>query len=871
MESNRIRELYLNFFKKKDHTVVPSSSLIPFDDPTLFFTSAGMVQFKRYWATDISLPYKRAASCQKILRAGGKDSDIEKIGISGRHHTFFEMLGNFSFGDYFKKETIEWAYEFVVEILKISPDVLWVSYYNKDNETKQIWGKFLPEERIIPLGEKDNFWGPAGDTGVCGPCTELYLDFGVEKSCGRKNCKPGCDCERFLEFWNLVFPQYDKQVDGSLPPLKRRGVDTGMGLERMARILQGTPSNYETDLFLPIIKKIEEISAHSYEKESDKKSSFRIISDHLRGVMFLLDDNVLPSNEGRGYVLRRIIRRACFSGSNLNLTTPFLYKIVDVPIKIMEKIYPSLSKSRKIIEKVIYEEEEKFNLIINSSKKIFNDFLQEISGKSIPGEIAFKLYDTYGIPRDVLEELALEQNLIIDWDGFAKSLTNQKKQSRFMSGFSAQKDEVFKKKGLKETEFVGYNTLSAKCEIEALYVDKKKDVLELIIDKTPFYPEKGGQIGDKGFLENEKVKIKVFDTQIDEKGFIYHIGKIEKGVISDLDSGIEVIANVDVELRKKISKNHTATHLLHYALREVIGKEIKQAGSYVGDDKLRFDFVCFSDISPDLLKSVESLVQEKIFEDSEIKIEETTLEKAINKGAIALFMERYGEKVRLVQTRNYHAEVCGGTHLKNTGEIFLFKIVNFATIGKNLKRVEALTFKEAMRHINYLQGTLEEISKEFEVSPDKIKHKLDKLKNDLEEKNNTLKKYENLLIHKTADDLISKALKFTVDGKEAFFIGKKIDFNNSDSVGKLADILTDKLKRAVVIIGSEVKNKLFLAIKVSKDISSQFPADKIMKEISPVIKGGGGGSALFAQGSGKYVEGFENALQGVVKSILERK
>jgi len=870
MESNRIRELYLNFFKKKDHTVVPSSSLIPFDDPTLFFTSAGMVQFKRYWATDIPLPYKRATSCQKILRAGGKDSDIEKVGISGRHHTFFEMLGNFSFGDYFKKETIEWAYEFVVEVLKISPDILWVSYYEKDNETKQIWEKFLPEERIVPLGEKDNFWGPAGDTGVCGPCTELYVDFGVEKSCGRKNCKPGCDCERFLEFWNLVFPQYDKQLDGSLPLLKRKGVDTGMGLERMARILQGTPSNYETDLFYPIIKKIEEISAHSYE-EQDKIPSFRIISDHLRGVMFLIDDNVLPSNEGRGYVLRRIIRRACFSGLNLNLITPFLYKIVDVPIKIMEKSYPSLSKSLKIIEKVIFEEEEKFQLIINSAKKIFNDFIREISGKSIPGEIVFKLYDTYGIPRDVLEELALAQNLIIDWTGFEKFLTKQKKQSRFMSGFSAQKDEVFKKKGLKETEFVGYNTLSVKCEIEALYVDKKEDVLELITDKTSFYPEKGGQIGDKGFLENEKVKIKVFNTQIDEKGFIYHIGKIEKGVISDLNSGTDVIASVDEGFRQKVSKNHTATHLLHYALREVIGKEIKQAGSYVGGDKLRFDFVCFTDIFPDLLKLVENLVQEKIFEDSKIKIEETTLEKALNKGAIALFMERYGEEVRLIQTGNYHAEVCGGTHLKNTGEISLFKIVNFTTIGKNLKRIEALTFKEALRHMNHLQNTLEEMSKEFEVSPDKIKHKIDKLKNELEEKNNTLKKYENLLIHKITDDLISKALKFTVDGKESFFIGKKIDFNNSESVGKIADMLIDRLKRAVVVIGSEVKNKLFLVIKVTEDISSQFPADKIMKEISSLIKGGGGGSALFAQGSGKYVEGFEQVLQRIVRNILEIK
>ncbi|MCM8830406.1 MAG: alanine--tRNA ligase, partial [Candidatus Omnitrophica bacterium] len=530
MKSSEIRSLYLDFFKGKGHSIVPGIGLIPFDDPTLLFTSAGMVQFKKFWATDVPLPYQRATTCQKCLRAGGKDSDIDKIGITGRHHTFFEMLGNFSFGDYFKKESIEWAWEFVVETLKIPERVIWVSYYEKDNETKEIWKRFLPEERIIPLSEKDNFWGPAGDTGPCGPCTELYIDNGIEKRYGR-DCKPGCECGRFLEFWNLVFPQYDKQKDGSLAPLKRRGVDTGMGLERITRIMQKTPSNYETDLFLPIIKEIEKISGYSYTVE-EKKPSFRITADHIRAAVFLIDENVLPSNEARGYVLRRIIRRAEIAGADLDIKEPFLHQLSGVVVDIMGDIYPSLKKNVELIKRVIQEEEEKYYYLINSASKNFYIAIEKLKGSEIPGDVAFKLYDTYGIPRDLLDDMSSQRGLNIDWDGFNRYLEEQRERARSSSDIGAKKILLKGNTVLRETVFTGYKSTKDTGILSAVYTDERGKMFYLVVDNTPFYPEKGGQIGDRGFIISDGLEFKVVDTQIDEKGIIYHAGEITKGGVA---------------------------------------------------------------------------------------------------------------------------------------------------------------------------------------------------------------------------------------------------------------------------------------------------------------------------------------------------
>lgn len=869
MESKKIRRLYLDYFKDREHTIVSSAPLIPFEDQTLLFTNAGMVQFKKYWATEVPLPYKRATSCQKCIRAGGKDSDLEKIGKSGRHHTFFEMLGNFSFGDYFKKEAIEWAYEFVVNFLKIPEKLLWVSYYLEDEETKEIWKKFLPEERIVPLGKKDNFWGPAGETGPCGPCTELYIDYGKEKSCGSPDCKPGCECERFLEFWNLVFPQYDMQADGKLLPLKRRGVDTGMGLERIARILQGKETNYETDLFIPIIYEIQEISGFNYE---DKKRDFRIISDHIRAITFLICDNVLPSNEGRGYVLRRLIRRGCLSGMSLNMNGPFLYKLSEVVVNKMGDIYPELLRNGSLARKIIYEEEDRFYSIIEASKKIFTSKIKEVKGKVIPGEFAFNLYDTYGVPKDLIEEFSLSTGYEVDWDGFEENMKKRKDFSRAFSSVGFTPKRIFEPDSIVETEFTGYERLEEKSKIVALYSDEKKKLLSIVVEKTPFYPEKGGQVGDRGIIENELIKFVVSDTQIDERGLIHHIGKIEKGKIEEIKKGMDVFCKVDTEFRKKVSINHTSTHLLHYALRKVIGQEVRQAGSYVGPDKLRFDFVCFSDIEEENIEKVEGIVQEKIFEGSSVSVKEMPLEDVLKRGdIIALFMEKYERMVRVISIADYHSEVCGGTHIKNTADVMLFKIINFTSVGKNLKRIEAITYKEAVKFLNERSKMVKKISRELNVPEEKIIEKILKLIEDGENKVKLIEKYENKLLRYSVQDTIKEAITLSVDGKEIKFLGKIVDVDRKEMMSKFVDNIFEKIGTGIVIIASKINDRISIMVKVSEEIGKKIGAGRIIKEMAPFIKGGGGGSEKFAQGSGKDIDGFNKGIEHIISLITKGK
>jgi alanyl-tRNA synthetase len=833
MESKKIREGYLKFFESKGHKIVKSSSLIPLDDPTLLFTNAGMVQFKKFWATDIPLPYTRATSCQKCLRAGGKDSDLEKIGESGKHHTFFEMLGNFSFGDYFKKEAIEWAYEFVVEKLKIPEENLWVSYFKDDIETKEIWKKFLPENKIIPLGEKDNFWGPAGETGACGPCTEIYFDFGKDKGCGKIDCKPGCDCERFLEFWNLVFPQYDKQKDGSFLPLKRKGVDTGMGLERISRILQKTETNYETDLFIPIIKKIEEISGYSYK---ENKKNFRIISDHVRGIVFAIGDGILPSNEGRGYVLRRIIRKAVFSGLDLNLKEPFLFNLSKVVIREMSEIYPELKENEKLIEKVIHEEEERFHYLITSSRKIFIDVVKK--EEEIKGETLFKLYDTYGIPKDLIDELAFQYNKKIKWEEFDKYMEKQKELSRTKSKIGMKKDEILISDKILETYFAGYDKLFDTGKLVGVYKGEN-NLLYLILDRTVFYPERGGQIGDRGIIYNDRFKFNVIDTQIDEKGLIYHIGNILNGKIEELKLGDEFYMSVDEEFRKSVSINHTSTHLLHYALREIIGKEVRQAGSYVGNDKLRFDFVCFTDIDEGIISKVENLVWEKIFEKAPVIVEEVSLNEAIKKGAIALFTEKYGERVRLVSTGNFHKEVCGGTHLKNTGDIFLFHIISFSTIGKNLKRIEAITYKKCLEYFSDSVITLRNISSLLKTDEVKINDRIIKLLEEIKEKERMIEKYLNLNIERITEEILENPQIILKNGKEIKLFFFNVDIEKKDYVAKISDRITESVKNGIVFLISVSGEKKFFVLKIGDEVKNEISAIKIAKNLSKYIKGGG--------------------------------
>ncbi|MCK9266525.1 alanine--tRNA ligase [bacterium] len=870
MDSSKLRSIYLDFFKDKEHTIVHGSGLVPFDDATILFTNAGMVQFKKFWATDSKLPYSRAVTCQKCVRAGGKDSDFDKIGVSNRHHTFFEMLGNFSFGDYFKKEAIDWAYEFVIELLKLPIEKIWATYYKEDIETKDIWKSFLPETRIVPLGKEDNFWGPAGETGPCGPCTELYMDFGEDKSCG-PGCLPGCNCDRFLEFWNIVFPQFDRQSDGSSVPLKRRGVDTGMGLERMIRIMQNVESNYETDLFLPIIKKIEDVSGCKYLDTSDKKVFFRRVADHIRAVAFLIDDNILPSNEARGYVLRRIIRRATVSGFQLGIKEPFLYSLSEVVVALMGDIYPTLKTNKEMISKVLREEEDKYRSVIESASRNFQVLLGDVKGSVLQGKTAFKLYDTFGVPVDIIEEIAFQKNIDIDWDGFNSALEEQKKKARSSTESVLHKEIVFEELPLVATQFTGYKKLEDVADVKAVYFDVRKKLFEIVFDRSPFYPEKGGQIGDRGVIENCEVRFVVLDTTIDENGLIHHIGKFVEGQHETLLTQKQGYSlKVDAEFRTKVSANHTATHLLHYALREIVGKEVKQAGSYVADDRFRFDFICSEDISSTKIEQVEKFVQDAILQKYEVVVEERTLEEVLKTDVIALFTEKYEENVRVINISKCHSEICGGTHVENTCDILIFKITGFSSIGKNLKRIEAVTYKDAISYLDGYRKTVVDVSNLFETIPEKLLVRVEKFLDDGKKREKVVEKYENILISMLTKELISEKEFVSNDICSYNYINKKLELKNSEIISKISDKLIESLDNCISFIADEIEDKVMFVVKVGDGVKKEFPAVKLAKEVASILGGKAGGSEVFARGSGKNGERFLEAANKI-RSIIQMK
>jgi alanyl-tRNA synthetase len=848
MSSNEIRAAFIDFFKERGHTVVPSSPLIPFDDPTLLFTSAGMVQFKKYWATSNPPPYTRAVTCQKSMRAGGKDSDIELIGTTGRHHTFFEMLGNFSFGDYFKKEAIAWAWEFSCSILKLNPDLLSVSYYREDLETKEYWRIFLPEEKIIPLGKKDNFWGPAGETGACGPCTELYYDFGSEKGCGSPTCGPGCDCDRFLEFWNLVFPHYDRQLDGSLKPLAKPGVDTGMGLERISRILQETPSNYETDLFLPLIEEIASFSHSSYQDENIP--SFRIIADHARAALFAISDGVIPHNEGRGYVLRRIIRRGALHGNKLGINEPFLFRLTEKTVHLLGDIYPELKKNQRYIEETVKEEEEKFSRLLSSAKKIFSQTRLPAKGEKISGETLFLWYDTYGIPKDLLQDLAEEKGIIPDWEEFDSFLAIQRRSGRAHSTFN-ETEEIRFESTLQESIFTGYHSLTGKSILLGLYYLPRKEEWKMALDSTPFYPEKGGQVGDKGSISGKSWTFIVTHTHSNEHGVILHSGYFSQGNETMVQKEESVNTMVDEEFRRAVSVNHTATHLLHYCLRQILGKEVRQAGSWVGGDRFRFDFFFPHSVSHEKIERIEEYANQLIIENIPVSIEESSYDEAVKKGAIALFHEKYGEKVRTISFNGLHTELCGGTHISSLNEIILLIILSCKNIGENLRRIEAITRKEAWSHTKKERKTLTSLSELLETSKEDLIPQLQKILSKLAE----TERAEKLSSAETVE-LLSKQLESSIktvrNNKETIsFIAESINTTTPNEMGKVADLLVKKHTNFVVILSKSTKEKTLFLCKVSPDIAPRLPAVLLLTNLLKKVQGSGGGKEEFAQGSSK--------------------
>ena len=873
---NEIREAFLRFFEDKGHVRVKSSPLIPKNDPTLLFTNAGMVQFKDYFLGKEKPPFKRATSCQKCMRAGGKHNDLENVGKTGRHHTFFEMLGNFSFGDYFKKEAIEFAWELVTEVFKLPVERLYVSVYEKDDEAFEIWNKVigLPEEKIYRLGEKDNFWA-MGDTGPCGPCSEIYYDRGEEFACG-ENCGIGtCDCDRYLEIWNLVFMQYERDEKGELHPLAKPSIDTGMGLERIASVLQNVPSNYETDLLFPLVKWASEVSGIPYGKDEKTSTSMRVIADHLRAMTFLISDGVLPANEGRGYVLRRIIRRASRHGRLLGIDRPFLFEGVDVVVEIMKDAYPELELNRDLVKRVVKKEEERFARTVEKGLFILQELIEKLKegGKdTIPGEEAFKLYDTFGFPLDLILEVANDENMKVDVKRFEELLEKQKERARKSWKGGVQKVVSPEIQELSEkfpTLFTGYEHLEEYAKVVGILkgeelVESLKEGEEgvVILDRTPFYPEKGGQIGDTGILEGNNCYCKVLDTQNITEKLIGHKVEVVKG---EVRTGDYVNAVVNEKRRRAITRAHTATHLLHKALREVLGNHVKQAGSLVMPDKLRFDFTHFEAPTEEELRAVEELVYTWILNNYPVRIEEMPIDEALNRGAIALFGEKYGDIVRVVDVGGVSVELCGGTHVNRSGDIGFFKVVSESSVSSGTRRIEAVVGEEAAKYVREKESLIKELRKSLQAPEEQIVQKVEKLKEELKEKEKELERLKKKLATAQVDEVVRGAP--TVNGVKV--ITAKLEGFGGKELAEVADVIRNKAGSAAVMLVGLKDGRASLLIALTKDLAGKLKAGDLIREIAPILGGKGGGRPDLAQGGVKDLSKLDSAYKKF-RELVER-
>ncbi len=873
LSSNEIRESFLNFFKDKGHEIVKSASLIPETDKTLLFTNAGMVPFKNVFLGLEKRPYSRAASCQKVFRVSGKHNDLENVGYTPRHHTFFEMLGNFSFGDYFKREAIEYAWEYLTKVLEIPEERLHVSVFKEDEEAFKIWRDIigLPEEKIHRLGEEDNFWS-MGNTGPCGPSSEIYFDRGEQF--GNPEFASEED-NRYLEIWNLVFMQYNRDEKGNLTPLPNPNIDTGMGLERIASVLQGVNSNFETDLFLPIIDFLEDISGKDYnpEKPDEKETvAFRVIADHLRAITFLISDGVLPSNEGRGYVLRRILRRALRYGKELGIEKPFLYEGVDIVIDIMRNAYPELIGNRGFIKGLVRSEEERFIKTLKRGMELVYQIIESAKkeGRSqITGEEVFRLYDTYGFPVDLILDIAKDEGFSVDIAGFQKNLDIQRERAR--KNWKGQAKEIKPiyielKNKLSETEFLGYQKYEVEDSkiISVIKNDKEVNELkegeigEVILDKTPFYPEKGGQVGDSGIIEGKGFLAEVLDTQMPIDNLIVHKVKI---LFGNLKIGETVFAKIDVERRKDIMRHHTATHLLHSALRDILGEHVKQAGSLVHPDYLRFDFTHFEALSEEEIKRVEELINNEIMKNEEVICEELSYDEAIKSGAIAIFEEKYGDKVRVI-TAGISKELCGGTHVNRTGDIGYFKIISETAISSGTRRIEAVAGRKAVEVGQREHFLLEDIKRTLASKEEEILDKIEILKEKLKEAEREVKR----LKQKNLVNRITDMLNVEDTGEYKIAYGK-VEELKPNELRDLVDVAKSKLGKTVVLIASidKEKGKVNLVVGVDKSLTDKLKAGNIVKEVAQILGGKGGGKPDMAQGGGTDIDKLKDAFKKFVE------
>ena len=861
MKSAEIREAFLRFFEEQGHTRVPSSSLVPNNDPTLLFTNAGMNQFKDCFLGQEKRAYTRATSSQKCVRAGGKNSDLENVGYTARHHTFFEMLGNFSFGDYFKKDAINFAWTFLTGVLNLPKDKLWVTVYASDDEAYDIWTQdvCVPAERMIRIGDNkgapyasDNFW-TMGDTGPCGPCTEIFYDHGPEIWGGPPG-SPDEDGDRYIEIWNNVFMQFNRTADGVLHPLPAPSVDTGMGLERISAVMQHVNSNYDIDLFQSLLT----AAADAIGCANEGQASLKVVADHIRSCSFLIADGVLPSNEGRGYVLRRIIRRACRHGNKLGATGNFFYKIVAALVAEMGESFPELVREQANIERVLKAEEEQFSKTLEQGLKILELDLAELKGTVVPGDVVFKLYDTYGFPMDLTADIARERNLTVDEEGFEREMEAQRVRARSASSFGLDYNTLVKVDV--PTEFVGYSATQASATIVALYKDGQSvaslsegDEGVVILDQTPFYAESGGQVGDCGFLQAGAARFDVRHTTKTGGAFLHH-GVVAAG---GLNVGETVEAQVDADVRHATALNHSATHLLHAALRQVLGEHVQQKGSLVDSQRMRFDFSHFESIKPEQIKALEDIVNAQIRKNTQVETEETDIETAKQKGAMALFGEKYGDNVRVLSMGgDFSVELCGGIHAKRTGDIGLMKIISEGGVASGIRRIEAVTGAAALAYLNAAEEQLKEAASLVKGSRENL---VDKLSAVLE-RNRQLEKQLEQLQAKAAsaagDDLSSSA----VDVKGVKVLTARLDGQDGKALLALVDQLKNKLGRAVILLGSVHEDKVVLVAGVTKDLTGQLKAGDLMKQAAAAVGGKGGGRPDMAQGGGVDAAALDAAL-----------
>jgi alanyl-tRNA synthetase len=872
LNSNEIRSAFLEFFEEKGHLVIPSSSLIPYGDPTLLLTNAGMVQIKPYYLGEQVPPNPRLASCQKCFRT----SDIESVGDT-KHLTFFEMLGNFSVGDYFKKEAIAWGWEFITERMKIPRDRLWITVYTNDDEAFEIWNKNIgvPADRILRFGDKDNFWGPAGSSGPCGPCSEFHYDFGPQYGCGKPDCNLACGCGRFVELWNLVFTQYNQDENKVRTPLPRPNIDTGMGLERLTTILQGKTTVYDTDIFAPLLVNLAKIAGKKYGENEDTDNAMRVVVEHSRSIAFLIADGVMPSNDGRGYVLRRLLRRAALFGKRLGLEQLFLKDTCAASIEHMKGIYPELAQRRDMVLKVVELEESRFRETLNTGLSLLDNLISDTSSQvrsKVSGADVFKLYDTYGFPVELTQEIVARAGLSVDMDGFEKEMEKQRERARAAAKFDNVKGagKMVFRPGQEKTEFVGYHHLKYKSRIGDILVGNKSvDAVEagqeasLVLEATPFYGEMGGQVGDTGLISNALGKFTVTNA-IHSGEFIVHQGKLESG---KLNVGEEVEAEVDTARRQDIASNHTATHLLQYALRQVLGQHVQQRGSMVGPYEFRFDFSHLTAMTTEEIQRVQHIVNEKIRENLIVNADQMGYKQAVADGATALFDEKYGDVVRVIKigTPVVSAELCGGTHVSATGRIGFFQVVAESSVGSGLRRIEAVTGKGAETYIEHNFINLKAIAEALGTSPASAHDKVTALKQELEEERRKLANIEKEMSRKSAGDLTSQVE--TINGVKV--LAARVDNLRLDSLREMADMLREKLGSGIVVLGSVNEDKpSFIAMVTPDLVQKGYSAGDIVKKVAQVTGGGGGGKPGMAQAGGKDKTKVDEALS-LVKTLIK--